>query len=922
MAVTELNEDQVKKIVKPKVRELQPHEKLDDSYLDRGVDVVKKGVGHLGQGVSNVAGFLGAEKLQDTFGDVTFNPETGETSVLSPEEIAELSKEGKRPGLFGESVGEPVDAFTAGAQFAGESLLGGPIVGRSFGLIKKGKEIGDAATKLDKIKAFPRKFANEVGERFRKSPGSFTAEETLAGFGAGTTGSFAAQIFPESDFAKLSGELLGGSAAPLTMATLRAGRNGVTSLINKVKEPRTETGGKVRSQERIKRAVPEEKQTDALSNLDRKTTIDPKTGKAVLLPAQRTGVRGLLALERDIAESSEELLGKSDEQIARANKVIQESFSQLDGGSARGVTPVVATIKERNAYLSNLLDTRIKIAVQKADDTVKNLGPSVTREQANIEVKEQLKSALKAARKQETELYEAVDPELKVPFSKSLSLLRKFEKETGKAQKADIPSEAKLLSEFSKKKEKSVKITGDVTPDELAEELTPEFTTLKELRSLQSKLRETERNARAGEEKKLNRARIAGKLAEAITEDINEIVSGKDAASAVKTAVNFSIELNARFSGGTVGKILGRSISGGEKIPGALTLEQTLGTGPKAAVALDNLIKVFDSPEAPSSALLINSTEDFLRSRFLKEATDNGQLVIRSARNFIHKNSEILGRLPNLKRQIDESINAGDALALTERQKVRVTLDDPKFSKATLFAEKGPIQAFKAIETLDPEAAGREMQLLVNRVARDKTGEALSGLKSGFVSFLMDGATTKTRDVNDLRFLSGLDLQDSLKRPSVKSMVSRLLTKGEQDRLETIARDLSLLEKRREVSLSKEGVIGDTPGKVLEMLAGLTGAAGGRRLGRIIGAGGTVQIPGIMATRFREMVAAGVKDPAARLLRDSIQDEELFRELVQFVAANGVLDENATRRLNFWAFNAMTEYGGTFEEDENSEAIR
>ena len=101
------------------------------------------------------------------------------------------------------------------------------------------------------------------------------------------------------------------------------------------------------------------------------------------------------------------------------------------------------------------------------------------------------------------------------------------------------------------------------------------------------------------------------------------------------------------------------------------------------------------------------------------------------------------------------------------------------------------------------------------------------------------------------------------------------------------------------------------------MVAGITGAAIGRTQARRLGIGGTVQIPGIMANRFRDLVAAGVRDPAGRLIRDMVFDEDLFRELLQSNLEQGgkSLSKTATRRLNAWTAAVIAEYGGAFEEE-------
>jgi hypothetical protein len=342
-------------------------------------------------------------------------------------------------------------------------------------------------------------------------------------------------------------------------------------------------------------------------------------------------------------------------------------------------------------------------------------------------------------------------------------------------------------------------------------------------------MRETARNARAGDRRNLNMARIADEIADAITDDLAQARAGPEVADAISAAVGFSRELNDRFSRGTVGKLLGRQVTGGERVPASLTLEQSIGvTGPRAREALDDIKRAFASPEAPGSEVMIGAAEDFMRSRFLQRAVARGQLDVRSARRFVQENEELLGRLPGLRSQIDEAISSGEILTLRQRQRERVRLDDPKVSKATLFIQNGPVEAFRDITQLPATQAARETQQLVNRVSHDETGVALAGLKSGFLEFLLSGARERARDIQGSRFVSGFALRDSLNEPGARAAVSRLFTPDERQRLDAVVRDFIRLERRLGAPLSAEGVIGDRPSKVLETVAGITGAGVGR----------------------------------------------------------------------------------------------
>ena len=912
MAVRELPQEELVKPAAPtksNIRQLAPEEQIEEkSFLE------KKG-GQFLAGLQDVSKLL-VTPIRATLGEVVYTPGEG-FEHIGPDEAFRREESGELdfPGAAKE---EPQDTIEAGLRFAGQTVAAGPIGGRIAAAVKPVKKVAD--TRLGRLKQFPQKIANQAGETFKRSPIATTAIEGGLGFTAGAGGHIATQIFPDSDGAKFAGEILGGitpQVMPLRLAISAAG--GMRNLFDKLRHPFTDSGGVHRAKARTGRAVPKENEVKVLEELDTPTTIDPETNLPVLTPAQRTGENGLLSLERSIVNSSEDLLRDSDIQIARANSVIQESINDLSDAPTSAVSE---NIEAAHKYMEGLLDTRVRVAAQKTAERVDDLGPSVTRESANRVAREEIESALAAARTQERELYALIDPETPAPFINTLSLVKRFKRELPKAQQEDIDDVVNIVLNLDPRSKTVTKITGDIKTGGFSLDTitTPPLTTIKELRGVQSKLREVSRNARAGDKKNLNQARIADKIADAITDDIAENLGGHEMADTVKTAIAFSRNLNERFSQGTVGKLLAKDVTGGKRVPASLTLEETIGmSGPKARENLDNIVKAFDSPESPGAGLIINSTEDYLRGKFLKAAVDRGQINVKAAQRFISQNEEILGRLPGLRNQLDEVVESGNALAVTERQRGRIILDDPKVSKATMYIERGPVETFKQTAKMKPKDAAREVQLLVNRVAKDETGEAAKGLKSGFVEFLLVGARGQARDVEGKQFLSGFAMRDALSDPSTKAMVEKLFTKPELERINIITQDLIRIEKRRIAPQSAEGILGDRPSKLIEAVAGIVGAGVGRNSARKFGMGGTVQIPGIMASRFRDMVSAGVKDPAGRLLRDAVNDETLFRALLEEPGAETVADLSieSTRALQAWAFNVLAEYGGAFDDGED-----
>lgn len=847
-------------------------------------------------GLDDITGLL-AKPLQAAFGTISIGAEGIE--FLSPEETAQRREAGLL-GIPGRAREEPTSLIGRGARIAGQTAAVGPILGRVAGFVPKPVP---AVTKLGRLRQFPRKIIAEAGETFARVPVAATAAETGFGFTAGAGGFIAEKVFPDSDAAVFVGEIVGGVAPallPVRLAVRTAG--GTRHIFHKFRHPFTKEGGRERAAARIQRAGTPEQRAEALSELELPTTLDPETGFPVLTPAQRTGEPGLLSLERAVMESSEELRRAGDVSIAHANEVIQKSLKEVGDAPIVAATVVIRDVQD---YLSTLLDTRVRVAAQRTDERIAELGPKASREQLNRIANDEIDNALRAARAQERELFEAIPDGTAVPFIQSKAKLEAFRQQLGKAQQGDIPIIAKRFLDKKSSEFFGKKVPKGFKADE---------TSIKELRALQSKLREVARNARAGERKNLNKARIADDIANAITDDLANARAGKDIADQISVAVEFSRDLNNRFGSGTMAKILGKRATGAERVPAGLTLEESIGvTGPKAREALDDIVRAFDSPESPGSEVLIEASEDFLRTKFLKSAVERGQLNIRAAQRFLLQNEEILNRLPRVRNQINEVIESGETMALTLRQRARVNLDDPKVSKATMLIGKGPVETFRQINKLSSKDAANEVQKLINRVSRDETGEALSGLKSGFLEFLYSTSRESARDIQGLRFISGFALRDTL--DASQSVVKRLFSADEIKRLDTIAKDFIRVESRRAAQLTPEGVISDLPGKVSSILSMISGARFGAFVSRKVGGGG-IEIPRIFASQFRQLTEAGIRDPSTRLIRDAIFDEDLFKELLQSnLEKDGKLSIIATRRLNAWAAAVIAEYGGAFEEE-------
>lgn len=769
--------------------------------------------------------------------------------------------------------------------------------GRAAGAVQRTTQSG--------VPAKLRNLIASMGETYARSPGRAIATEAGLGATAGAGGYAAERMFPESDAARFVGEVAGGVGPgvaltgtrlagrgagkvagnlPLARVALKKGREG----LNRFKEQTQLGAGTGRAKRRIDRATQDRE--GALSRMD-----DDVLEDAPLSPAAKTEEPGLLSLERSVMNESDKLKSELGDNLTEINRVIRRGF-QEDG------TPEATadTFESAQTHLQDLLNSRISIAARKADEKINELGPKTDQETANRIASREVRKALDAAREQERELYKAIPMDAPAPTQTTQETFENLRSQLSKAQSGDMPSVAKRL----------------LDPD--SDQFLGPTTNIRELRGLQGKLREVSRRARS--EGAHNKARMADDLADSIVDDIAATDAGDEAAESVQTAVQFSRDLNERFSRGSTGRLLGRTKEGGEKVAESLSLESTLsGGGPQSRQAYDEIVSALDNPQTGTDANIFRSaTEDYIKNRFFKSpAIENGQINPAAARRFMGQNEELLNRIPALKQQIGEAIESGDLVALRRGQSERLRFT-PSQSKATMFIQKGPRQAFDA--ALSSRKTSQEIQNLINMTKRDATGEAYKGLKSSFKDYLMNRAMVSPTDNAGERFISGTRLKELSDDPKINTAMNKMFTDDEKTRFNQIVNTARKLDKARTASPSTEGILGDEVGQTAEFIARVLGAVGGRRLGQRLGSGGTVQIPGEGAKRFSQMLESGVIDPARRLLSDAVQDEKLFKDVLKAeISPSGELPDKARRRLNAWAAGVMAEQGESLREYSNEQ---
>jgi len=823
------------------------------------VDVVNGMLGLAGLGTDRPFG--GAESVQSGMASLGMTPTPG----------AETEAELHEAGVWGHA-----------ARLAGSSAILLPLA--PFGAVLRGA--GVAST-----------IVRGIGETAIRAPGAFATTEIVAGGVAGGGGEIAAMIHPDTPGARALGEIVGGfSAGGATSLALwavkRLARFGAVAsgvrFMTRMVGGFTPGQGRRLAKERMRSTVEDEKQ--AVRAID-----DPELRELGFTPAQRVGTPDILALERSVMEATTALKGQRETTLAEVNLAIKNTLDEVAG-------PGYADPQDAKDYLSALLDARLKLAAARAEERLAELGPTATREEVNILVREELDAVDSAAKQQQSDLWEAVPKTDLMETSSARDTLEDILKVTAKAQREDIPADAMNVLIKSRTKD------GIEFYDEL-----PAF----EAQGLRSKLLEIGRQAHAAGN--LNKSRIANRIATAIGEDM---LSSPAISEPFDLARAFSFQYHKTFTQGPVGKALGYAWEGGPAVPAGLTLETTLGrTGPRGREAYDALNRAIAAPsddvldrltkELGRTPSLKGHAENFFVDEFRRAAVRNGVLDPDKAATYLRLRQDVLTRLPELRAKMETAMEMGVDLRVTQ------SMSEPNTAAAAIYigAEPGA-EIRKVIAHADPEA---RMKALFELTLHDETGRAGRGLKASMIEYLTQQAKSAGTDVTGAPIFSGNNILRQLDDRKIGAAVSGVFTEDEIGRLREIASHLRRLELAVSAKVAKGGVTGGWAGQARQTLAKVLGAAIGRRLQT-----GTIQAPGAMAGLFAKLEASGVRRPAERLIADAIQDETLFKAVFL-----DDLPASAADRQRFGAWMAgvvaeLTGEGGLSEEwlDPSEEELR
>jgi hypothetical protein len=671
-----------------------------------------------------------------------------------------------------------------------------------------------------------------ITQEFIQRPRTAFAAEGAAAIGAGAARATAEQS-ELGDAASMGLEVLAATTASLGVsaisATARAGAARITQF--------TRAGAFDAASERVQSLVSDPiAAARAIEDLD----------GTKLMPSARTGEPGLMTLERAVLEQDPHVLSLFRESTSSDTEHLVNSINR-----SGKVADARSFLHAKRQRLVAALDARVEQAGRKATKLMLELDGNTTPEELSAVLRQQMESALADAKAQEHLLWGAVPESTVVPIGQLKATVANLKKTLPLAQIDDMPSVVDSVMGVIGKGASS---------------------TLREVDGLYKNLGEVGRQARAAGQ--FNKARIADDIRDAIMSDLDGAGTG-EVKQNLQTARAFSLEMHKKFRQGAVGKILGYDRKGGLKLAEEMVMESAVRSGTRGGVAVKELAAV--DPKA------LDEVQSFLKFKFSEAAVRNGEIVPERVDTFMRQYRSILENFPHLKQQILTAKDARDVARRVSKATDSLTsrLQRPEVSVTARFLNAPVGKEVAAVfKSSDPEQA---MQLLANAVAKDKSGKALEGLKTGVMEEIVDRFSSSMTDYRGRNIIRGQEMHKFTTDEQNLKILSKVFSPKEIKDLQRTTLQLSLYERQLKTPMAQQTIIDDSPGRLLDVLGSIIGAKAAAKFVKTMGssaAGPSLQASQIGSRETRGFLRRLTGDKAKQMLVDAMYDPEKMRALL------------------------------------------
>lgn len=701
-----------------------------------------------------------------------------------------------------------------------------------------------------------KRVAQVVTQPFVTTPKKAAAIEVAAGLSSGY-GSF----YGEEEYGQIGGQLgglLGGIFPSLSTIPAQYMKNYALKSIF----PFTDAGSNAKAGEIIRQI----RETPGVSEQI------AKEESRILAGTKQTSFRltkdpHLIALEKTLIKDRPEL----DHQlrmIDAENNVISQNALRNLGGDGE-VEDAIRSLGSTYTKLKIRLDLRVDNALRKTQEKIAEISPKNKRQAANIEVNNQIRTALEDARKSENILWEKVNKTAIASTSNSKSTLRRIMLEMEEeADKALVP---KFINEFM----------GRVRNGELVGGKWGETRHVGGIQTLRSRTLQEIKNEKYGESVNWNRVRIMEDLEKSMLDDM----ASSPTSTGLDDALQFSRQLNQRFKGDIMSMILRNNQSGGSLAP-ELTLD-SLGAGPKGAFYIKRIIDASPDSKANIEDVL---KMDIIKNKIVKE----DGLNIQKAKDYMGNNEETMKMFPALKEDMENAITLAEVHKYFQGTR-EVRLKKAEKALGYSLADKTQPGTFlnKIINSKNPEKS-------MARILRQVNEKGVNGIKNDIIESVFKNAKVSSE-------LVGKEGQETFRVSGAKALgywnenkqvLSKAFSKEEMSRMDVILNTLRLGDtpKSLPVGVAEKALIPKET--ALTYAIGVASARFGAKLGA--GTSGASLRTASQATKITKNILGNLDINAAKnLLIDAIQDKELFIALSKDVSKIQ-LDKRAFGILQSW----------------------
>lgn len=671
-----------------------------------------------------------------------------------------------------------------------------------------------------------------------ETPNKFLGADIVASAGAGAGRAAVEETLGENQILQLLGEM-GGAATPFAFA--RTMEN-VFRQFNR---------SKIKAAEFVQKQVRDP--VAAAKALDESTKVQGLT------TGQQSGDLGLLALERGLTRSGADSQSQFLEQgLVARDSIIKGLEDALEPKATLG--PVVAQefMQGRIDAVTGLLDGLVEKSTKAIDERLRNLGPALTRENAQVITKNGLEVLRETAHRQRAELWSGVPRHLKVDSLVSAAAFKKGFPKTRFLPKtiAILPDDVRAL------------FKGTRTSPVSGKQIKRASTSIGDLQLMRSDLLEDARKATVDSDFK--KQRVYHQAADVLL----ELMHSKEGVSGpLDAALAFSRVFAERFHEGAVGDILGYS-KGAKPSDATVALEgifnATASAGPRADQlrAAQAPIDVRGVEKQPYPETFVEQgTEQFILRRFDDEVVGKKPTAQR-IKDWRTNNQALLRRFPELDKRIQnlqrDKIEAEDLV--NKRTGHLNTVKQAQKGRFETFLGADPTNAISV--ALGGTSPVKFTKFLINAARKDKTGGAMMGLRRGMIDDL-------TRRLKKGGGAPTLQKWDSYMKGSVEGAFAEVFTNAQMKQILMIRNGIKKLDRSKQ-QLPGSATI-ENQSIMLEMLSKIAAAKVGRATGT-----GTIQVPGMFIRQASRLTHLWMNpNKMYRLIEESIFNPELAKDLLK-----------------------------------------